>query len=90
MLELLYFTATWCNPCKFTEPIVKKLAQDNNIKLTKIDVDKDTELTTKYKILSVPTLIFLKDNKILDIIVGKTTKSRIENKIDKYNGKKET
>lgn len=63
--ELLHFTATWCQPCKKIAPIILFFIEQNiGLKYTKIDVDDNTNMVKEYNVLSVPTLIVLKDGEI--------------------------
>jgi thioredoxin 1 len=63
--ELLHFTATWCQPCKKIAPIILSFIEQNvGLKYTKIDVDDNANMVKEYNILSVPTLIVLKDGEI--------------------------
>jgi thioredoxin 1 len=66
-MELLYFSASWCAPCRRFGPIVDKVTHDMQIKLTKYDVDNDMHKAWQYKVMSVPTLILLE---------GETTRKR--------------
>lgn len=67
MLRLLYFTATWCAPCRAFGPIADRvLSEFSDIDYQKIDVDSSPELTQKYFITSVPTLIVEKNGILLD------------------------
>jgi thioredoxin 1 len=63
--ELLHFTATWCQPCKKIAPIILSFIEQNvGLKYTKIDVDDNTNIVKEYNVLSVPTLIVLKNGEI--------------------------
>ena len=60
---LLYFTASWCGPCKKMKPIIEgKFTKINNMLIYKIDIDDNDVLVKQYKIKSVPTFIMIKDN----------------------------
>lgn len=63
---LIDFFATWCGPCKTLEPIIKQVAQkmENQIKVYKIDIDKNPQVAAQWQIRGVPTLILFKDGKI--------------------------
>ena len=62
-LNLMYFTGTYCAPCKVLKPILEKISLDEKYVIGKVDVDDNNELVEQYNIMSVPTLIFLKDGK---------------------------
>lgn len=60
------FFATWCGPCKMLAPELEELSKEvKDVKIIKVDVDKHQELAREYGIMSVPTLLFIKDNVIL-------------------------
>ena len=60
---VLYFTASWCGPCKLIYPHVEYLSNTNNIEFLKIDIDECEEITQSFNIRSVPTFLFFKKNK---------------------------
>lgn len=62
-LVLVDFSADWCGPCKMLGPILKEVKHEvgSKIKIVKIDVDKNQELSSKYQVMGVPTLILFKD-----------------------------
>ena len=66
--HLLDFYAQWCGPCKMLMPILESIS--NKIDIIKIDIDEFPKLTSKYRIMSVPTLIFVKDGNIEKEIIG--------------------
>ena len=63
---LLDFWATWCGPCRMLSPIIDKIAAEapDNVKVLKVDIDANPELARKFQVMSVPTLIVLKDGKV--------------------------
>lgn len=65
MTKFLYFSAEWCGPCKMYGPIIEKFSKEENIKVTKIDVDKEHELALKYGIRSIPTTLIVNDEDIV-------------------------
>lgn len=86
MIKILDFYANWCQPCKRLAPILDKVSQDNpDISIEKINVETDEEnLSEPYGILSIPTLIFFKDGKMVDRINGFVPEAKILNTINKW------
>ena len=69
---LLDFFASWCGPCKMVGPILDEIAEEReDIKVCKVDIDEQPELASRYRIMSVPTLMVLKDGNIVDQSVGR-------------------
>ena len=72
------FYATWCMPCKTMTPIIEELAKENKeVKFLKVDVDKNNELATKYNVMSIPTMLIIKNGKVTKTFVGVTDKESI-------------
>lgn len=71
-LVMADFFATWCGPCKMLAPAVEQIAEsyDGKVTVVKIDIDQETELTNSYGIMSVPTVLFIKDGKVISTEVG--------------------
>lgn len=68
---LVDFYAVWCGPCKMLAPIVEKVVEENpEVKLLRVDVDKNEELSARYNIVSIPTLIYFKDGNPINASVG--------------------
>lgn len=69
---LLDFFATWCGPCKMLAPILEEIAKENEgkIKVCKVDVDEEVELASAFRVQSIPTIVAIKDGKILNLAVG--------------------
>jgi len=78
------FYADWCSPCKKLAPIVEELANDNypKLKVCRLDIDDNRDIYVKYRIQGIPTLIFFKEGKEVDRIIGLKTKQYIQKKID--------
>ena len=76
---LLDFWATWCGPCRMIAPIVEEIAAErDDVIVGKVNVDEEMELAMKFGIVSIPTLIYLKDGMEVDKIVGYRPKADIE------------
>jgi thioredoxin 1 len=75
---LVDFWATWCGPCRMIAPIVEQIAEENaDIKVCKVDVDDQPELTSSFGIQSIPTLIVFKNGEIANKAVGARSKEAI-------------
>ncbi|XP_064971966.1 TPR repeat-containing thioredoxin TDX-like isoform X1 [Musa acuminata AAA Group] len=86
-LVILYFTATWCGPCRFMAPIYKALAEKHrNIVFLKVDIDELGNDAHRWNVNSVPTFFFVKDGKEVDKVVG-ADKSGLERKIAMHAAK---
>ena len=76
---VLDFYADWCGPCKIQSPIIDNLAEENNnIKVGKINVDDNPELAEKYSIMSIPTILVIKNGEVTNQFVGVTEKEKLE------------
>lgn len=79
MITIVDFYSPTCKPCEALVPILDKVVADNdNIKLTKVDVTLDRDMAIEYKIRSVPTLLFIKDAVILAQSNGLQTEDQIK------------
>lgn len=76
---LIDFYADWCGPCKMLSPIVEQFAKEHSdIKVVKINIDDNQDLAVKYGVVSIPTLIVIKNGEEYNRIVGLVSKSEIE------------
>ena len=75
---LLDFWASWCAPCRMVVPIVEEIAGERrDIKVGKINVDEEPELANKFSIMSIPTLVVMKNGKIVQQVSGARPKKAI-------------
>ncbi|MBP1701112.1 MAG: trxA [Chloroflexi bacterium] len=86
MPVLVDFTAVWCGPCKMLDPIVKQLAQEweGKVKVVKLDVDDNPQMTIDYNIMGVPTLILFKGGKPVERLSGYQPKDRLVKKFSPH------
>ena len=75
---LVDFWASWCGPCMMQGPVLDEMAGEyDNIKIGKINIDEQQELAIKYGVMSIPTLMFFKDGKPTDTLVGLRSKEQL-------------
>ena len=82
-VAVIDFWAEWCGPCRLIAPIIGELANeyDGKALIGKLDVDNNPEVSMKYGIRSIPTILILKDGEIVEKHVGTTTKANLEQKL---------
>lgn len=80
---LLDFWASWCGPCKMIGPIIDQIADERpDIKVGKVNVDEEQELAVQFKVMSIPTLIVIKDGKVVNQSLGAKPKAAILSMLD--------
>jgi thioredoxin 1 len=83
-VAVIDFWAEWCGPCRMIGPIIEELHHEyaGKVVVGKVDVDTNPEVSMKYGIRNIPTVLFLKNGEIVDKQVGVTTKQDFVNKIE--------
>lgn len=78
------FWAEWCGPCRMVGPIVEELAEEyaDKVVIGKVDVDSNDEITSKYGIRNIPTILFIKNGEVVDKQVGAAQKSVLAEKVE--------
>lgn len=75
---LLDFYADWCGPCRMVAPILEEIARErSDIKVGKVNVDEQPELASRFGVMSIPTLVVMKDGKIVNQAMGARPKNAI-------------
>ncbi len=80
---LLDFWADWCGPCRMLSPVVDQIAEETaGVKVGKVNVDEEPELARQFGVMSIPTLVVMKDGKAMDTKVGVQPKAAILSMLD--------
>jgi len=76
--------APWCGPCRMVAPVVEKLAEEYNgrFKFCRLNVDENPQIAAKYRVMSIPTLMFFKGGTAVDTVIGAVPKQVLQPKID--------
>ena len=75
---LLVFWASWCGPCQMVSPVIEQIGEENDsIRVGKVNVDEQGELTMQFRVVSIPTLVVMKGGEEVNRIVGAASKSEI-------------
>lgn len=78
--------ADWCGPCRMMNPVIDALSEEYNGKIVfgKLNVDENREISAKYSVMSIPTLLIFKDKTLMETVVGAVSKEQLKEKLGKY------
>ncbi|MBC8543500.1 MAG: thioredoxin [Clostridia bacterium] len=81
---LVDFYADWCGPCKMMSPVVDELSREyeGRLKVGKVNVDENTNVAQQYRVMSIPTILLIKNGQVVDQVVGAVPKAQLTGKID--------
>ncbi|KZL92696.1 thioredoxin [Clostridium magnum] len=84
---LVDFFAQWCGPCKMVAPVLEELSieMEGKTKVFKVDIDTSSDLSQKYGVMAVPTLMIFKNGEAVDKMVGFQPKEVLKSKLDQYS-----
>ncbi len=85
-LAVIDFSAEWCGPCRMVSPIIHELADEYNDRIItgEVSIDENPQITMKYKVRNIPTVLFFKNGEVVDKQVGAVPKSTYKNLVEKY------
>jgi thioredoxin 1 len=86
-LAVVDFWATWCGPCRMVAPILEQLAAEysGRARVAKMDVDANPHTTIKFNVRSIPTILFFKNGKVVDTVIGAVPKAKLESKFKEHS-----
>ena len=85
-LAVVDFWATWCGPCRMIAPILEQLSDEfaGRVKVTKLDVDANQKTAMRFQVRSIPTLLFFKNGKLVDQVIGAVPKPTLAAKFEQH------
>ena len=78
--------AEWCGPCKMMEPVLEEIAEEysDKLKVVKLNIDQNQDTPLKFGVMNIPTLIFFRDGKEIDRVIGAFPKKQLLNRIEPH------
>ncbi len=85
-VSMVDFWAPWCGPCRMIAPVIDELANDfaGQANICKVNTDEEQELAVKFGVRSIPTILFFKDGKVVDQMIGAASKQAFADKIKSH------
>jgi thioredoxin 1 len=86
-LYMIDFWAAWCGPCRLIAPIVEQLADEydgKGLHVGKLDVDANPRITTRFRVMSIPSVLFFKGGEQVDQVVGAVPRAVLEEKVKQH------
>ena len=83
-VSLVDFWAPWCGPCRMISPVIEELAEEftGKANICKVNTDEQQDLSMKFGVRSIPTIVFMKDGEVVDTMVGAASKQAFADKIN--------
>jgi thioredoxin 1 len=86
-LTVVDFWAAWCGPCRLVAPIVEQIAEEyagKGVRVGKVDVDHNPAVTSRFGVRSIPSILFFKDGKLVETVVGAVPKPVLVRKVESH------
>ncbi len=85
-LVIVDMWAEWCSPCKMMEPIIEEISKEykESVKIVKLNIDQNQQTPMKFSVMNIPTLLFFKDKREVDRIIGALPKNQLVKKIKEH------